>query len=142
MQQRSAEDKGSSVEDGIERPLLQEQVNCASFTSCMHPRVGVGDVFFFGKPVCMLLLLHPPPISKGSDRFLRNLQTETSKSVRLGFISGVVPKAKAASFERILFRATRGNMFLKQALIQDAVTDPATGEKVSALARYHLWWVM
>lgn len=84
----------------------------------------------------------PPPISKGSDRFLRNLQTETSKSVRLGFISGVVPKAKAASFERILFRATRGNMFLKQALIQDAVTDPATGEKVSALARHHLWWVM
>ncbi|XP_024366446.1 V-type proton ATPase subunit a3 [Physcomitrium patens] len=81
VQQRSAEDKGSSVEDGIERPLLQEQ-------------------------------------------------TETSKSVRLGFISGVVPKAKAASFERILFRATRGNMFLKQALIQDAVTDPATGEKV------------
>jgi V-type H+-transporting ATPase subunit a len=58
------------------------------------------------------------------------MQTEPAKQARLGFISGVVPKAKAASFERILFRATRGNMFLKQAPIEEAVIDPATGEKV------------
>lgn len=58
------------------------------------------------------------------------MQTEPSKQARLGFISGVVPKAKAASFERILFRATRGNMFLKQAPVEDSVIDPATGEKV------------
>lgn len=60
------------------------------------------------------------------------MQTEPSKQARLGFITGVIPKIKAASFERILFRATRGNMFLKQASIEDAVVDPATGEKVSA----------
>ena len=60
----------------------------------------------------------------------QEMQTEPAKQGRLGFISGVVPKVKAASFERILFRATRGNMFLKQAPVDEAVIDPATGEKV------------
>ena len=49
---------------------------------------------------------------------------------RLGFISGLVPKAKAIAFERILFRATRGNMYLKQAAVEEPVTDPVSGEKV------------
>lgn len=61
---------------------------------------------------------------------LQEMQTEPSKQARLGFVSGVVPRARAASFERILFRATRGNMFLRQAPIDEAVVDPATGEKV------------
>lgn len=69
-------------------------------------------------------------IEEAIDRPLLQEQTEPSKQARLGFISGVVPKAKTASFERILFRATRGNMFLRQAPIEDAVLDPATGEKV------------
>lgn len=34
------------------------------------------------------------------------------------------------AFERILFRATRGNVFLKQAVLEDPVTDPISGEKV------------
>jgi V-type H+-transporting ATPase subunit a len=84
QQQRADTENGSSIEEAIDRPLLQEQ----------------------------------------------EMQTEPAKQARLGFISGVVPKAKAASFERILFRATRGNMFLKQAPIEEAVIDPATGEKV------------
>lgn len=58
------------------------------------------------------------------------MQTDPSKQARLGFVTGLISKAKAASFERIIFRATRGNMFLKQAPIEDAVLDPATGEKV------------
>lgn len=32
---------------------------------------------------------------------------------QLGFVTGLVLTEKAASFERVLFRATRGNMFLK-----------------------------
>lgn len=63
-------------------------------------------------------------------RCVQEMQTEPSKQVRLGYVSGVVPKAKAAPFERILFRATRGNMFLKQAPIEEPVVDPASGEKV------------
>lgn len=60
----------------------------------------------------------------------QEMQTEPSKTARLGFITGLVPKLKVTSFERILFRATRGNMFLKQAPIEQPVDDPATGEKV------------
>lgn len=56
--------------------------------------------------------------------------TDPSKQVKLGFISGLVPKEKSAAFERILFRATRGNMFLKQAVVEDPVTDPVSGQKV------------
>ncbi|KAH8934864.1 hypothetical protein BDL97_17G001900 [Sphagnum fallax] len=67
---------------------------------------------------------------EGIDRPLLSEQTEPSKTARLGFITGLVPKLKVTSFERILFRATRGNMFLKQAPIEQPVDDPATGEKV------------
>jgi V-type H+-transporting ATPase subunit a len=66
----------------------------------------------------------------------QEMQTEPSKQVRLGYVSGVVPKVKAVAFERILFRATRGNMFLKQAPIEEPVVDPASGEKVPYL--YHI----
>ncbi|KAG6553279.1 hypothetical protein Mapa_005013 [Marchantia paleacea] len=63
----------------------------------------------------------------------QEMQTEPSKQVRLGYVSGVVPKSKALPFERILFRATRGNMFLKQAPIEEPVIDPASGEKVEKI---------
>eukprot|EP00268_Persea_americana_P062128 TRINITY_DN793_c0_g1_i1.p1 TRINITY_DN793_c0_g1~~TRINITY_DN793_c0_g1_i1.p1 ORF type:complete len:824 (+),score=150.46 TRINITY_DN793_c0_g1_i1:177-2648(+) len=60
----------------------------------------------------------------------QEMLTDPSKQVKLGFISGLVPKEKSAAFERILFRATRGNMFLKQAVVEDPVTDPVSGQKV------------
>ncbi|XP_024371833.1 V-type proton ATPase subunit a3 isoform X2 [Physcomitrium patens] len=69
-------------------------------------------------------------IEEAVDYPLLQEQTDPSKQARLGFVTGLISKAKAASFERIIFRATRGNMFLKQAPIEDAVLDPATGEKV------------
>ncbi|XP_068646108.1 V-type proton ATPase subunit a3-like [Aristolochia californica] len=55
---------------------------------------------------------------------------DQSKQVKLGFISGLVPKEKSIAFERILFRATRGNLYLKQSVIEEPVLDPASGEKV------------
>lgn len=33
--------------------------------------------------------------------------------MQLGFVAGTIPVEKLAAFERLLFRATRGNMFLK-----------------------------
>ncbi|XLT39400.1 hypothetical protein HN873_070692 [Arachis hypogaea] len=54
----------------------------------------------------------------------------SAKQVKLGFISGLVPREKSISFERILFRATRGNVFMKQAVIDKPVLDPISGEKV------------
>ncbi|XP_021286533.1 V-type proton ATPase subunit a3 [Herrania umbratica] len=55
---------------------------------------------------------------------------DLSKQVKLGFITGLVPREKSMAFERILFRATRGNVFLKQVPVEDPVTDPVSREKM------------
>ena len=55
-------------------------------------------------------------------------QTVDSKTVRLGFVAGVIQQEKLIAFERLLFRATRGNMFLKSTPV-GSVLDPTTGEK-------------
>uniref|UniRef100_A0A2P2LS08 V-type proton ATPase subunit a n=1 Tax=Rhizophora mucronata TaxID=61149 RepID=A0A2P2LS08_RHIMU len=52
-----------------------------------------------------------------------------SKQVKLGFLTGLVPKEKSLAFERIIFRATRGNVFIRQAAIEEPVIDPVSGEK-------------
>lgn len=57
--------------------------------------------------------------------------TDPSKQVKLGFVTGLVPREKSLAFERIMFRATRGNVFLKQAVVDDPVVDPVSGERVS-----------
>ena len=61
---------------------------------------------------------------------VKELSADQSKQVKLGFLTGLVPREKSMAFERILFRATRGNIFLKQAVVEDPVTDPISGEKV------------
>ncbi|KAK4405292.1 V-type proton ATPase subunit a3 [Sesamum angolense] len=63
---------------------------------------------------------------------LSELETanDSSKHVKLGFITGLVTREKSMAFERILFRATRGNVFLKQAVVDVPVIDPVSGEKV------------
>ncbi|XP_074273362.1 V-type proton ATPase subunit a2-like [Silene latifolia] len=60
----------------------------------------------------------------------QEMMVDPSKQVRLGFISGLVPREKSMAFERILFRATRGNVFLRQAVLDFPVIDPASGQKV------------
>lgn len=59
------------------------------------------------------------------------MSTDLSSHVKLGSVSGLVPREKSMAFEKILFRATRGNVFLKQAVVEDSVTDPVSGEKVN-----------
>ncbi|WVZ18377.1 hypothetical protein V8G54_005699 [Vigna mungo] len=41
-------------------------------------------------------------------------QETTTKQIKLGFISGLVSREKSVTYEKILFRATGGNVFLKQ----------------------------
>lgn len=38
--------------------------------------------------------------------------------MQLGFVAGTIPVEKLAAFERLLFRATRGNMYLKFAPVR------------------------
>lgn len=56
--------------------------------------------------------------------------SDASKQIKLGFMTGLVPKDKSMAFGRILFRATRGNMYLRQAVVEEPVMDPGSGEKV------------
>ena len=37
-------------------------------------------------------------------------------------------------FERIIFRATRGNVYIKLAAVEEPVVDPVSGEKVGLVA--------
>ena len=63
---------------------------------------------------------------------MQEMITESSNHVKLGYVSGLVPRKKSMAFERILFRATRGNVFLKQSVVEQPVNDPVSGEKVRA----------
>ncbi|KAK4481445.1 hypothetical protein RD792_012339 [Penstemon davidsonii] len=59
----------------------------------------------------------------------QEMLTDPSKHIKLGFVSGLVSREKSIAFERILFRATRGNVFLKQVVAEDPVVDPVSGDK-------------
>lgn len=50
----------------------------------------------------------------------------------VGFISGIICKSKVLKFERMLFRATRGNMFFNQATADDQIMDPLSNEMVTS----------
>jgi len=49
----------------------------------------------------------------------------------LRFISGIICKSKVLRFERMLFRATRGNMLFNQAPADEHIMDPISTEMVT-----------
>ncbi|KAI9003206.1 V-type ATPase, V0 complex, 116kDa subunit family [Gaertneriomyces semiglobifer] len=52
------------------------------------------------------------------------------RSINLGFVAGVISRSKMATFERILFRALRGNLYMNYAEIDEVIVDPVTDESV------------
>ena len=52
--------------------------------------------------------------------------TTASSGMKLGFVSGVILRERMASFERMLWRVCRGNIFLKQAEIPELIEDPVS----------------
>lgn len=52
----------------------------------------------------------------------------------LRFVAGVIGRERIPTFERMLWRVCRGNVFLRQADIEDPLEDPAT---VSSLIKEH-----
>jgi V-type H+-transporting ATPase subunit a len=71
----------------------------------------------------------------GRDSVTRALITEdptqtTNVRGRLGFVAGVVPREKVPGFERMLWRISRGNVFLRQAELDQPLEDPTTGNKI------------
>ncbi|KAI3986159.1 hypothetical protein MKX01_004303, partial [Papaver californicum] len=60
----------------------------------------------------------------------QELRHEPSSQFGLRYISGIICKSKALSFEKMLFRATRGNMLFKQAPVEELLMDPVSTEMV------------
>ncbi|XP_077475110.1 V-type proton ATPase 116 kDa subunit a isoform X3 [Stigmatopora argus] len=50
--------------------------------------------------------------------------------LRLGFVAGVIGRERIPTFERMLWRVCRGNVFLRQAEIEDPLEDPTSGDQV------------
>ncbi|KMZ64706.1 hypothetical protein ZOSMA_351G00230 [Zostera marina] len=60
----------------------------------------------------------------------QEMMPEIPNKSGLRFISGIICTSKALKFERMLFRATRGNMFFNQSPAEEQVLDPTSGEMV------------
>lgn len=53
-----------------------------------------------------------------------------NRAIKLGFITGVIPRDKFLSFERVLWRVLRGNLFMKHAEIEEKIKDPHSGDLI------------
>ncbi|XP_077295638.1 V-type ATPase subunit a family protein Vha100-1 isoform X2 [Arctopsyche grandis] len=61
------------------------------------------------------------------------ISDETQRSfgpLQLGFVAGVILRERIPAFERMLWRACRGNVFLRQAEIDSPLEDPSSGDQV------------
>lgn len=54
-------------------------------------------------------------------------QPVQTQAGRLGFVAGVIQRERVPGFERMLWRISRGNVFLRQAELDKPLADPATG---------------
>jgi len=50
--------------------------------------------------------------------------------LQLGFVAGVILRERLPAFEKMLWRACRGNVFLRVAEIEDPLEDPHAGDEV------------
>ncbi|KAJ2994531.1 H(+)-transporting V0 sector ATPase subunit a [Globomyces sp. JEL0801] len=54
----------------------------------------------------------------------------TGQVINIGFVAGVIPRARMGIFEKILFRALRGNLFMNNAEIAEPIVDPTSDATV------------
>lgn len=75
-------------------------------------------------------------INNTTESMTRALITDESRMgntmgpVQLGFVAGVILRERLPAFERMLWRACRGNVFLRQAMIEAPLEDPSNGDNV------------
>ncbi|KAK4255033.1 hypothetical protein QN277_008087 [Acacia crassicarpa] len=67
---------------------------------------------------------------EGASLLEQETRPASSNQSGLRFVSGIVCKSKVLRFERMLFRATRGNMFFNQAPADEQIMDPISTEMV------------
>ncbi|KAH7862108.1 hypothetical protein Vadar_000035 [Vaccinium darrowii] len=64
----------------------------------------------------------------------KEMRPGQSNQSGLSFISGIIVRSKVLMFERMLFRATRGNMLFNQAPADEKILDPVSSEMVEKMA--------
>jgi len=75
--------------------------------------------------------LHDPSISEERHSLLGEEHVpRTGQQMKLGFVAGVILRERIPSFEVMLWRVCRGNVFLRQAEIDSPLEDPSTGDSV------------
>eukprot|EP00096_Caligus_rogercresseyi_P010302 TRINITY_DN3704_c0_g1_i2.p1 TRINITY_DN3704_c0_g1~~TRINITY_DN3704_c0_g1_i2.p1 ORF type:complete len:870 (+),score=293.80 TRINITY_DN3704_c0_g1_i2:86-2695(+) len=65
----------------------------------------------------------------GQHQQLISEESGAGGGMQLGFVAGVILRERLPAFERMLWRACRGNVFLRQAEIEDTLEDPALGSE-------------
>ncbi|XP_059410556.1 V-type proton ATPase 116 kDa subunit a isoform X2 [Carassius carassius] len=74
--------------------------------------------------------MEDPALLEESSTLLEPNEVGRAAPLRLGFVAGVIGRERIPTFERMLWRVCRGNVFLRQADIEDPLEDPATGDHV------------
>ncbi|XP_003786382.1 V-type proton ATPase 116 kDa subunit a isoform X2 [Otolemur garnettii] len=71
-----------------------------------------------------------PDLLEESSSLLEPNEMGRGAPLRLGFVAGVINRERIPTFERMLWRVCRGNVFLRQAEIENPLEDPVTGDHV------------
>ncbi|ESP03027.1 hypothetical protein LOTGIDRAFT_156984 [Lottia gigantea] len=85
---------------------------------------------FFDEAEFQHQAMHDPYLGEETMGLLGEESQRSGQPLRLGFVAGVIGREKIPAFERMLWRACRGNVFLRQAEIDKAMEDPVTGDQV------------
>ncbi|XP_034414407.1 V-type proton ATPase 116 kDa subunit a-like isoform X5 [Cyclopterus lumpus] len=76
------------------------------------------------------LEMEDPNLLEESSSLMEGSEGGRGAPLRLGFVAGVIGRERIPTFERMLWRVCRGNVFLRKAEIEDPLEDPATGDQV------------
>ncbi|XP_062299054.1 V-type proton ATPase 116 kDa subunit a isoform X9 [Scomber scombrus] len=76
------------------------------------------------------LEMEDPNLLEESSALMEGNEGGRGAPLRLGFVAGVISRERIPTFERMLWRVCRGNVFLRKAEIEDPLEDPATGDQV------------
>ncbi|XP_036613985.1 V-type proton ATPase 116 kDa subunit a1 isoform X3 [Trichosurus vulpecula] len=71
-----------------------------------------------------------PDLLEESSTLLDPSEIGRGTPLRLGFVAGVISRERIPTFERMLWRVCRGNVFLRQAEIENPLEDPVNGDYV------------
>ncbi|KAM3864070.1 V-type proton ATPase 116 kDa subunit a isoform 3-T3 [Diretmus argenteus] len=74
--------------------------------------------------------MEDPSLMEESSTLLEPNEANRGAPLRLGFVAGVIGRERIPTFERMLWRVCRGNVFLRQADIEEPLEDPTTGDQV------------